>query len=65
VEDDDVWLDGRPVALIRGRLSTSWLREPDSSPDCARSNEAAARGVYFPITDHIGKRSGMRLLALS
>lgn len=55
VEDDYVWLDGRPVALVRGRFSTSWNRESDSSTDCARNSEAAACGVYFPITDHIGK----------
>jgi RHS repeat-associated protein len=55
VEDDYVWLDGRPVALIRGRLSTSWGREPDGSANCERNGEAAACGVYFLVTDHIGK----------
>lgn len=55
VEDDYIWLDGRPVALIRGRLSTSWARESDSSADCARNGDAAACGVYFVMTDHIGK----------
>lgn len=55
VEDDYVWLDGRPVALVRGRFSTSWARESDSLTDCDRNSESTACGVYFPITDHIGK----------
>ncbi|WP_224362470.1 RHS repeat-associated core domain-containing protein [Hyalangium versicolor] len=55
VEDDYIWLDGRPVSIIRGRLSTSWSRESDASTDCARNGEAALCGVYFPVTDHIGK----------
>ncbi|WP_187323548.1 RHS repeat-associated core domain-containing protein [Stigmatella aurantiaca] len=55
VEDDYIWLGGRPVSLIRGRFSTGWVREPDASSDCARNGESAACGVYFPITDHVGK----------
>lgn len=55
VEDDYLWLDGRPVGIIRGRFSTGWVRESDASADCARNGEDAACGVYFPVTDHIGK----------
>jgi len=55
VEDDYVWLDGRPVALVRGRFDTSFNREADTSTDCTRNSDSAACGVYFPITDHIGK----------
>ncbi|SEU37676.1 RHS repeat-associated core domain-containing protein [Stigmatella erecta] len=55
VEDDYIWLGGRPVGIVRGRFSTGWLRESDASVDCARNGESAACGVYFPITDHIGK----------
>ncbi|WPB73038.1 RHS repeat-associated core domain-containing protein [Archangium violaceum] len=54
-QDDYVWLDGRPVVMVRGKLSTTWSRLSDSSEECARNGEAAACGVYFPITDHIGK----------
>ncbi|WP_239014657.1 RHS repeat-associated core domain-containing protein [Archangium violaceum] len=54
-QDDYVWLGGRPVAMVRGRLSNTWARQADSSTDCARNGEAAACGVYFPVTDHIGK----------
>ncbi|WP_395831308.1 hypothetical protein [Archangium violaceum] len=50
-----MWLGGRPVAMVRGRLSNTWARQADTSTDCARNGEAAACGVYFPVTDHIGK----------
>ncbi|WP_410477871.1 RHS repeat-associated core domain-containing protein [Myxococcus sp. MxC21-1] len=54
VEDDYVWLDGRPVVLVRGRFATDWSRASDSSSECARNGEDARCGVYFPVTDHIG-----------
>ncbi|WP_082207339.1 RHS repeat-associated core domain-containing protein [Corallococcus macrosporus] len=54
VEDDYVWLDGRPVVLVRGRFAADWTRDADSSTACARNGEAASCGVYFPVTDHIG-----------
>jgi RHS repeat-associated protein len=53
--DDYVWLAGRPVVLLRGRLGADGSRQPDTSPDCRRNGEAAACGAYFPVTDHIGK----------
>ncbi|WP_155893869.1 RHS repeat-associated core domain-containing protein [Cystobacter fuscus] len=54
-QEDYVWLGGRPVALVRGKLSTTWTRLADTSADCARNGEAATCGVYFPVTDHLGK----------
>ncbi|WP_434390255.1 RHS repeat-associated core domain-containing protein [Melittangium boletus] len=54
-QDDYIWLGGRPVALVRGKLNASWERQVDSAADCTRNGEAAACGVYFPVTDHIGK----------
>ncbi|NNC07306.1 RHS repeat-associated core domain-containing protein [Corallococcus exiguus] len=53
--DDYVWLAGRPVALVRGKFSAAWARQPDGTGDCSRDGEAVACGVYFPVTDHIGK----------
>ncbi|MCP3140689.1 RHS repeat-associated core domain-containing protein [Pyxidicoccus xibeiensis] len=53
--DDYVWLGGRPVALVRAKFSSAWVRQPDSTGDCSRDGEPAACGVYFPVTDHIGK----------
>lgn len=53
--DDYVWLDGRPVVMVRGQLDGDWARQPDSTQDCAKDGDAAACGFYFPVTDHIGK----------
>ncbi|RKH72391.1 RHS repeat-associated core domain-containing protein [Corallococcus aberystwythensis] len=56
VVDDYIWLGGRPVMIFRGRLdATQNVREPDSTVDCRRDGEAAACGVYFPVTDILGK----------
>jgi hypothetical protein len=54
-QEDYVWLGGRPVALVRGKLSNTWTRLADTSADCARNGEAAGCGVYFPVTDYLGK----------
>ncbi len=54
-DDDYIWLGGRPVVLIRGKLDTSWNRQADSTGDCTRNGDAAACGFYFPVTDHVGK----------
>jgi RHS repeat-associated protein len=54
-QEDYVWLGGRPVALVRGKLSNTWTKLADTSADCARNGEAAACGVYFPVTDDLGK----------
>lgn len=54
--DDYVWLGGRPVVVVRGRLqSDSDERLSDATADCQRNGEAATCGAYFPVTDHIGK----------
>jgi RHS repeat-associated protein len=53
--DDYVWLDGRPVAMVRGRLDESGNRLSDSTAQCGRIGEDVGCGAYFPVTDHIGK----------
>ena len=59
--DEYVWLGGRPVVVIRGQLSTSWSRNSDWTSNCQRNGDVgpggdtSACGVYFPITDVIGK----------
>ncbi|WP_408888349.1 RHS repeat-associated core domain-containing protein [Myxococcus faecalis] len=55
VDDTYVWLGQRPVMVVRGRLSPQMNRETGSSVDCARNGEEAACGVYFPVTDMMGK----------
>ncbi len=51
--DEYIWLAGVPVAMVRTQVSSSWQRT--GSSDCTRNGESAACGVYFPVSDHIGK----------
>ena len=54
--DDYVWLGGRPVVVLRGRLdATQPVRLPDNTADCGRNGEESSCGVYFPVTDVLGK----------
>jgi RHS repeat-associated protein len=53
--DEYVWLAGRPVVMVRGKLDARWRHLPDSTEECARDGEPARCGVYYPVTDHIGK----------
>ncbi|WP_141323142.1 RHS repeat-associated core domain-containing protein [Myxococcus sp. AB025B] len=53
--DEYVWLDGHPIAVIRGKLDASWAHLSDATSDCARLGEAASCGVYHLVTDYIGK----------
>ncbi|RKG59576.1 hypothetical protein D7X30_11025 [Corallococcus sp. AB011P] len=53
--DEYVWLDGRPVAVIRGKLDASWAHLSDATADCARDGQAAACGTYHLVTDYLGK----------
>ncbi len=51
--DEYIWLAGVPVAMVRTQVSASWQRTV--SNDCTRNGEATACGVYFPVSDYIGK----------
>ncbi|NTX35327.1 RHS repeat-associated core domain-containing protein [Myxococcus sp. CA033] len=53
--DEYVWLDNRPVALIRGKVDASWAHLSDSTADCARGGEAASCGTRHLVTDYLGK----------
>jgi len=57
VEDDYVWLGGRPVMMVRGRFGSSWSwdRGSDTADGCARNEEEGDCGFHFVVTDHIGK----------
>lgn len=55
VDDDYVWLGGRPVVIVRGKFNLSWARQADSSTTCPRNGETAACGVEFPVSDHLWK----------
>ena len=53
--DEYVWLGGRPVAVIRSKLDTSYARQPDSNTaDCTRSGAYQSCGTFAIVTDHIG-----------
>ncbi len=53
--DEYLWLDGKPVALIKSKFDASWNRQPDLTGDCTRNGEAAPCGVYFLVTDYLPK----------
>jgi len=55
VTDEYVWLGGRPVAVFRGSLGSDWTHQDDSLGMCSRDGDGAACGVYFPVTDPLGK----------
>ncbi len=56
--DDYVWLGGRPIAQLRGKLDASGGRTSPadfSRTTCERLSDGTPCDYYFPITDHIGK----------
>ncbi|WP_338269872.1 RHS repeat-associated core domain-containing protein, partial [Corallococcus caeni] len=53
--DEYVWLGGRPVAILRGKLDASWAHLSDATADCARDGQTAACGTYHLVTDSLGK----------
>jgi RHS repeat-associated protein len=54
-EDDYVWLDGRPLAVVRGKLNSSYARQADTSgADCTRNGEYQQCGTFGLVTDQIG-----------
>ncbi|QAT82027.1 RHS repeat family [Corallococcus coralloides] len=58
VLDEYVWLDNRPVALIKSRFAHSpFLRVADNTTDCARFGQESdvPCGTYFPVSDGLGK----------
>ena len=55
-EDDYVWLDGRPVVMVRGKFNNSMVRQADGpSSFCSRDEEAGLCGTFVLVTDYIGK----------
>ncbi|QSQ11543.1 RHS repeat-associated core domain-containing protein [Myxococcus landrumus] len=59
VDDTYVWLGNRPVMVVRGRLTAQMERDSSPTSDCGRTGESATCGVYFPVTDILGKPSLM------
>lgn len=58
IEDAYVWLRGRPVLVVRGRLDSSWnrVRESNLLQTCHRNGDPTGLcTTYFPVTDNVGK----------
>ncbi|MFP2928200.1 RHS repeat-associated core domain-containing protein [Pyxidicoccus sp. 3LG] len=57
VRDEYIWLDGRPVAIFKTRVSRTGGRLPDFTGTCERFSDDVkpACGLYFPISDGLGK----------
>lgn len=53
--DEYVWLGGAPVAVYRGKLDANLRHQPDDNGQCSRLGDGVSCGVYFIVTDHIGK----------
>lgn len=53
--DEYVWLGGKPVAVLKSTFDSTWTRAPDRSGTCARNGEASACGIYFIVSDYLGK----------
>jgi RHS repeat-associated protein len=54
--DEYIWLGGRPVVVVRGHMDLSWNRLYDyGSTGCSRITDTSVCGVYFQVTDNVGK----------
>jgi RHS repeat-associated protein len=53
--DEYIWVGGRPLAVLRGRLDLRWNRVADSTSTCGRNGDTQPCGVTYIVTDHIGK----------
>ncbi|WP_338873656.1 RHS repeat-associated core domain-containing protein [Myxococcus stipitatus] len=55
VDDTYVWLGNRPIMVVRGRLTAQMERDSNPTNSCGRNGAPATCGVYFPVTDLLGK----------
>lgn len=63
--DDYIWLDGKPVVIIRGLLDDQFARQEDGTGDCGRNSASIAPpgrhvvgtscGTFFPVSDPQGR----------
>ncbi|MFT3841022.1 MAG: RHS repeat-associated core domain-containing protein [Myxococcaceae bacterium] len=56
VMDDYIWLGGRPIIVVRGKLTTTLVWQDDTSTGCGRNDDPAPPncGFYYIVTDHLG-----------
>jgi len=53
--DDYIWLDGMPVAMVRGSFTSSFTRNLDTQASCNRFGEPGACGIYDIVNDYLPK----------
>ncbi len=53
--DEYVWLGGKPIAVYRASLDSSFKHQADDTGSCTRMGDGVNCGIYFLVTDHIGK----------
>jgi RHS repeat-associated protein len=58
ITDDYVWLDGRVIAMVRGRF-IDWRRRNEDSTDCDREAEEGHCGIFHIINDQLPKPIAM------
>ncbi len=49
--DEYIWVGGKPLLVIRGRLDNDYMRQSDSSASCARNGEARSCGMFALVHD--------------
>ncbi|WP_161607134.1 RHS repeat-associated core domain-containing protein [Myxococcus xanthus] len=55
VYDEYIWLAGRPVAFFKRRVNRAGPPVADFVGECPRNGEPAPCGLYYIVTDSIGK----------
>jgi len=54
--DEYIWLGGRPVALLRSKLTSAWARQADRTGTCTRNSvDSSGCDVYGIVTDYLPK----------
>ncbi|MFZ5446638.1 MAG: RHS repeat-associated core domain-containing protein [Myxococcota bacterium] len=62
--DDYIWLDGRPLVVVRGLLDSNYRRLDDQKGDCGRNGSSvtptgvtvgSACGFFYPVSDAQGR----------
>ncbi|MDP2271670.1 MAG: RHS repeat-associated core domain-containing protein [Archangium sp.] len=56
-EDDYIWLDGRPLMIVRGKFVASTMARAADDPSltCQRNGEVGLCGSFELVTDYLGK----------
>lgn len=53
--DEYIWLGGRPLVVIRGRVGLDYARAADGTTSCGRNGGSERCDTYFPVTDEQGR----------